>query len=104
MKKLLVLTVFQFLFANGFSQPREVIIEGRILGYKGHEGVAYSLNDYFGGGMNTRVFPDSLGRFVIRETFPRTAFFSMTYIQDNTWHSCRLILEPEATTLSFPKE
>lgn len=76
------------------AQTGEVIIEGQIIGYDGESIIKYSLKDYYGGFLNYTAKPDSLGRFTIEKDISGTEFFVMIYRNEDTWHSCRLILKP----------
>lgn len=94
MKTVLNLFVFVIFNLYSYGQKDKVTIEGQILGYRGNRPIGYSINDFYQIDDFKRVKPDSLGRFVIEAEIQGLSFFSMIYIQDNKYHSCKLIIEP----------
>ena len=94
MKRILLILVYCLCPFWLFGQEGTVTIEGQILGYKGKESIGYTLHDYFRLDSYEKVKPDSLGRFVITEKINGTSLFSLIYLKDTAYHSCKLIVEP----------
>lgn len=94
MKQAILPLLYLFFSINTHGQGGTVIIEGQILGYDRAKTIEYSLSESYELGTFTRIKPDTQGKFIIKREIPKTSFFSLIYLQDNTYHSCKLIVEP----------
>ena len=94
MRKSILPLLCLFFSIHTHGQGGTVIIEGQILGYDSVKTIEYFLSEYYELGTFTRIKPDSQGKFIIKREIPKTSFFSLIYLQDDTYHSCKLIVEP----------
>lgn len=94
---LLAFLTFSIIHTNAQS-PYNVKIEGQIIGYQNDKTINYSISDIQNAITNTKIQPDSLGRFTILKSIRKPKLFYMFYRHtDNgkkVHHFCKLILEP----------
>ena len=87
MKQAILPLLYLFFSINTHGQGGTVIIEGQILGYDSVKTIGYSLSEYYELGTFTRIKPDSQGKFIIKREISKTSFFSLIYLQDDTYLS-----------------
>jgi len=89
---ILALLIFPITICPG--QNPNVKIVGQIIGYSGSGKINYSIAPFPNSFNQQSIQPDSSGQFVINKFITSTHFFSMHYSQNDTIHTCRLILKP----------